>query len=154
VRSDGTVPLPFVPPVKVEGLTAEQAQDEVRKAYTVTTKILAPERARILVTVMRRRQYHILVIRQDSPGQVSTTTPTASTRSIGFTLGGPGIGSLPANRGTGFAVDLPAYENDVLTALALTGGLPGFDAVNEIIIQRGYFTSEQDRDLLLQQLEA
>ena len=35
-------------------------------------------------------------------------------------------------------VNLPAYENDVLTVLAYTGGLPGFDAANEIIIQRGY----------------
>jgi hypothetical protein len=33
-------------------------------------------------------------------------------------------------------VDLPAYENDVLTALTETGGLPGFDAKNEISIER------------------
>jgi hypothetical protein len=33
-------------------------------------------------------------------------------------------------------VDLPAYENDVLTALTLTGGLPGYDAKNEILVQK------------------
>jgi hypothetical protein len=40
-------------------------------------------------------------------------------------------------RGTGATIELPAYENDVLNALTRTGGLPGFDAVNEVIIQRG-----------------
>ena len=32
--------------------------------------------------------------------------------------------------GTGQIIDLPAYQNDVLTALARTGGLPGTDAKN------------------------
>ena len=34
-------------------------------------------------------------------------------------------------------VYLPADQNDVITALALTGGLPGLDAANEIVIHRG-----------------
>jgi hypothetical protein len=51
-------------------------------------------------------------------------------------------------------VDLPAYENDVLHALAATGGLPGLDAVNEVVIQRGYFQDGPERDALLQELQA
>ena len=35
-------------------------------------------------------------------------------------------------------MELPAFQNDVLHALALTGGLPGVDAANEIVILRGY----------------
>src|SRR5439155_6565846 len=40
-------------------------------------------------------------------------------------------------RGTGYPIDLNAYENDVLNALARTGGLPGLDASSTIVIQRG-----------------
>jgi len=46
-------------------------------------------------------------------------------------------GAVPASkRNTGHLVDLPAYENDVLHALAKSGGLPDFDVYNEIIIYR------------------
>jgi hypothetical protein len=38
---------------------------------------------------------------------------------------------------TGQVVELPAYENDVLNALARTGGLPGPDAVQEVLVFRG-----------------
>jgi hypothetical protein len=40
--------------------------------------------------------------------------------------------------GFGTTLDLPAYENDVLNALTRSGGLPGLEAVNEIIVYRGY----------------
>src|SRR5207244_1435696 len=56
-------------------------------------------------------------------------------------------------RGTGFSISLPAYENDLLNALARTGGFPGTDAVNEIIIERSSFTGEQDRDNLIKTLQ-
>jgi hypothetical protein len=46
--------------------------------------------------------------------------------------------------GTGTVVDLPAHENDVLHALARTGGLPGLDAANEVIIQRGHLKSMEE----------
>src|SRR5439155_11481262 len=61
-------------------------------------------------------------------------------------------GSL--QKGTGYSIDLPAYENDVLTALALTGGLPGLDAVNEVVIERGSFRGDPERAGLLQGLQA
>jgi hypothetical protein len=49
-------------------------------------------------------------------------------------MGGITLGA--AKRGTGKLVKLPAGENDVLHALAETGGLPGLDARNEIVIVR------------------
>ncbi len=70
---------------------------------------------------MQQRRYHVIVVRQDAGGLI------VEPQGI---LGG-------AKRGSGFPIDLPAYENDVLNALARTGGLPGLDANNEIIIQRG-----------------
>ncbi len=53
-----------------------------------------------------------------------------------------GLGNT--KRGTGANVDLPAYENDVLNALTRTGGLPGLDAMNEVVIQRGAATNRAD----------
>src|SRR5262249_19739091 len=129
VRADGTVPLPWVDPVKVEGLTVTEAQDEIIKAYTVTKKILQPGRERVIVTLMRPRTYHVLGVRQDTGAIAITGSP------------GTGAGGLigQTKRGTGTVLDLPAYENDVLNALARTGGLPGLDAQNEVVIERGTF---------------
>jgi protein involved in polysaccharide export with SLBB domain len=137
VREDGTVALPLVQPIPVRDLSLAEAEKAIQKAYTVPKQILRPDNERILVTLLRPRQSHVLVIRQDSGG---------------LTLGAEGvIGST--KRGTGHLVALPAYENDVLSALARTGGLPGLDAVNEVVIQRGRFRGEQAGRSLLQGLE-
>jgi hypothetical protein len=56
--------------------------------------------------------------------------------------------------GVGYLVDLPGYDNDVLTALTLSGGLPGTNAIDEIIVYRNLFRGEQDRALLLRQFQA
>lgn len=119
VGADGTLPLPYVPPVKVAGLTLQQAEEAIRKAYTVDQKILIAGRERILLTLMKARQFRIQVVRQETP-QVSFS------------------GGLQTNtrRGIGATIDLPIYENDVLNALNRTGGLPGLDSINEVIIQR------------------
>jgi protein involved in polysaccharide export with SLBB domain len=156
VRANGTISLPLVPPIKVAGLTLEQAEAEVFKAYTEVKKILKPDRQSVIVTLQRPRQYHILVIRQDSavaPGQTGAGMGTTGARSVGFllTLGG---GARGARRGEGYTLDLPAYQNDVLNALARSGGLPGTDAADEIIIERGSFQGEQGRQELVNSLLA
>lgn len=126
VREDGMIPLPLIKPVKVKGLSLAEAEEAIRRSYTEVEKILPPGRERILVSLLRPRQTHVVVIRQDSGG---------------VTFGSEGVlgGS---KRGTGFQVDLAAYENDVLNALAQTGGLPGLDAANEIIIYRAVGKAE------------
>ena len=156
VRSDGTVSLPYIEPVSVRGLSIEEAQQAIREAY-IKAQILKPGRERVLVSLMRRRVEQILVFREDATGApgVGTGTGTgtsAGTRSFGVTLA-PGGTPASLRRGTGFAVDLPAYENDVLHALAQTGGLPGLDAVNEVVIQRGSFQEGTDRDQLVHDLQ-
>lgn len=133
VREDGTLPLPLVNPVHVDGMTVGEAEESVKKAYTVDKQVLLIGEERILVTMIRPRQTRVLVIREDSPSaRVDVRTPTIR----GF--GRSARVTSTSRRGTGWIVNLPAYENDVLTALAQTGGLPGTDAVNEVIIQRGY----------------
>jgi protein involved in polysaccharide export with SLBB domain len=138
VREDGTIALPLVDPILIDGLTVNQATEAIRKAYTVDRQILKPGSDRIIVTLMRRRHYRVMVIREEAGGIVQTTTQ-----------GGAGVST---KRGTGFAVDLPAYENDLLHALTETGGMPGLDAKNEVIIMRGNITGAVDHDLLLAQL--
>lgn len=123
VREDGTLALPLVSPIPVEGLTLEQATEKIRGMYTVKNRILKPGQDRVIVTLMRRRQFRILVIREEAGGSEGVL-----------------------KRGTGSIVDLNAYENDVLHALNETGGLPGLDAKNEILIIRGGAASGADYD--------
>jgi hypothetical protein len=146
VRPDGTISLPYIAPVHVADLSLEQAQEDVRKAYTnKNRRILRPGFERIILTLLRRRQYQVLVFRQDSSSE-----PAFEHQDAGFTFGPAGFspGSQEVlrttKRSTGFTVDLPAYENDVLHALSRTGGLPGLDSANEVIVQRGFFKSEQE----------
>lgn len=148
VRDNGTVSLPLVDPIKVEGLTIPEAEEAVRQAYTVKKEILRPGRERIIVTLLQPRTYHVLVVRQDA-GSGQGNVPTSFGGFIGNTAEVLG----PRKRGTGFNLELPAYENDVLNALTRTGGLPGLDARNEIIIQRGYGKGNIDAALALEMLQ-
>ena len=135
VRDDGTVSLPLVRPVDVQGLTVSQAENKIRQAYideeilvdpllknnplpaadfgddedgdAVETK--TPPAAKTIVSLIRQREYRVLVIREEAGGAIRTA---------------PTQGGDP-KRGTGSLIDLKAYENDLLTALSATGGLPG-----------------------------
>jgi len=127
ISSDGTLPLPLIDPLKIVGMTVKEAENAIRKAYTVDNKIILPGRERILLSLIRARQFRVQVVRQD--------TPQSS------------FGSVQNNsrRGTGATINLPIYENDVLNALNQTGGLPGLDARNEIIIQRNVKGADDTR---------
>ncbi len=111
IREDGTVSLPSIQPLQVSGLTIEQVTNLVRKAYTEDNKLLPPGKDRIIVTLIKRRTYRVLVVREESGTKEGVT-----------------------KRGAGHLIDLPAYENDLLHALNMTGGLPGTDAQNEVLI--------------------
>jgi hypothetical protein len=75
----------------------------------------------VIVTLVRPRTVHVNVIRQDGGGVI---------------VGGGGQ-LVNSRRGTGVSLDLEAYEDDVLSALSRSGGLPGLDAMNTVVIQRG-----------------
>lgn len=125
VRQDGTISLPLLTrALPVRGLTVKEAEEAVRHAYTVERKILQKGNERVWVILHRPRQYRVLVIRQEGLDVNGATGMPGSVN----------LGSL--KRGTGRAVTLPAYKNDVLHALAETGGLPGLDAENTIYVIR------------------
>lgn len=139
IRDDGAVPLPLVPPIPVAGMTLSDAEKAIINAYTVKAKILQTGQERIIVTLINPRETRVLVIRQDAAASGLGTNFAIKGTPIQRTKGLAGgaeqlVGGL--RRGGGMLVSLPAYENDVLHALAQTGGLPGLDAQNEIIIQR------------------
>ena len=131
VREDGTLSLPFIDPIVVDGMTVSQATDAIRRAYTIEKKILIPGKDKIIVTLMHRRKHRVIVIREESGGKEGIT-----------------------KRGTGETVDLPAYENDVLHALNETGGMPGLDAKNEIFVIRSGGVDGYEYDALIGMIQS
>jgi protein involved in polysaccharide export with SLBB domain len=137
VRPDGTIVLPQLEPLCVTGLSPADVEDALRKLY-LAREVLKGGKERILVTLLHARHYGVVVLRQESGN---------------ITLGPAGqIGG--GKRGTGYVVDLPAYENDVLHALAQTGGLPGLDAYDEVVVERGCFHDDPGRAAVLAALDA
>ena len=124
IRDDGMISLPLINPIKVAGLTLGQAEARIRDAYTQDKQILLKGNDKIIVTLMRRRTYNILVVRED----ISDNRTFAFRKNELF---------VDENQqGQTFSIELPAYENDVLHALSETGGMPGESALNEIIVMR------------------
>jgi protein involved in polysaccharide export with SLBB domain len=136
VREDGAITLPMIGRMPVQGLTVADVEDLVRERYA-KDQLLPKGRERVIISLMNPRQTTVVVLRQESG---SVTIGPAGTLGAG-------------KRGTGQVVDLPAYENDVLHTLATTGGLPGLDAYNEVIIFRGAFRDHAAAALLLEQLK-
>lgn len=125
IRDDGYIALPLIQPIQLAGLTLGQAEARIRDAYTKDRQILKKENAAIIVTLMQRRTYNVLVVREDLD----------DTRT--FALRKNDLFVDQSRQGQTFSIELAAYENDVLHALSETGGMPGENAKNEIVIMRG-----------------
>ncbi len=126
VRDDNTLPLPQLPPLNVQGLTLHETEEAIRKAYTIDHKILRTDPARIMVSLLRPREYRVLVVRQEA--QSSLQTMQGSMINVGSD-----------RRGIAREVRLRAYENDVMHALSradAASGLPGLNAENTLYIIR------------------
>ena len=127
IRDDGYISLPLIAPIRVTGLTVGEAEAKIVRAYTQDKKILLEGNEKIIVTLMQRRTYNVLVIRED--GASANVNRGGLNRNEIF---------LDESLQTeSFSIDLPNYENDVLHALSETGGMPGESARNEIVILRG-----------------
>ena len=126
VRDDGYISLPLVTPIRVTGLTLSQAERKIVGAYTKDKKILLEGNEKIIVTLMKRRTYNVLVIREDGSSNSGNSNLRRNEVFVDDDL-----------KSESFSIELPAYENDVLHALSETGGLPGERALNEIVVLRG-----------------
>jgi protein involved in polysaccharide export with SLBB domain len=133
IREDGTISLPLSPePIKVAGMSLVQAEKEIKRYYVDVWNILKPENASVSVTIQKQRTNSIFVLRQDS-GAVS--------------FGGGSLNNT--KRGTGIVLNLQYNESDLATALASTGGLPGLDAKNEVLIFRGVYKPDRDGRMVM-----
>ncbi|WP_417734087.1 polysaccharide biosynthesis/export family protein [Rosistilla oblonga] len=139
IRDDGTLPLPLVDPIQVRGMTLTQVEAAIRKAYVVDRNILKEGRDRILVSLMRERTYRVIVIREDEDDSLALPGGgRGGSGSQGSIVGGA------SRSGSGYTLDLPAYKNDVMHALAQTGGLPGLNAKNEVKILKANRVGQLD----------
>ncbi|PHQ34544.1 polysaccharide biosynthesis/export family protein [Rhodopirellula bahusiensis] len=132
VQDDGTLSLPLIEPLEVEGLTLDQVREKIREAY-IDNDILREEKARPIVTLIKERTYDVIVVREDGLGEGNQRSLQA--QSSEFIRGRDRSAS-------GGLVKLPAYKNDILHALVETGGLPGLNAKNEVRVLRA---SEADK---------
>ena len=139
VQDDGKIALPLVQPLAVKGLTMEQVRNLIRKAY-IDEDILKPEKATPIVTLIKEREYNVIVVRQDSSFGVNGSGGSGS----GGSGGGGYIRSSDQSASSGL-VKLPAYQNDILHALMETGGLPGLNAKNEIKVLRASLADKRKR---------
>jgi hypothetical protein len=88
---------------------------------------------------MKRRTYRVLVIRQDNFAAQNDATQSGLTVQKG------------TSQALSSVLQLEEGKNDVLQALSLSGGLPGFRAKNEVKIYRGGSEknyAEKDRRVL------
>ena len=143
VQEDGTLSLPLIEPVDVRGLTLDQVRDRIREAY-IETDILRPEKARPIVSLIKERTYNVIVVRQDGGGG-------GGRGQQGGGGGGGAIRGTSDQSATTSLVKLPAYQNDILHALVETGGLPGFQAKNEVKVLRARDADRRKRAEFLRQ---
>ena len=137
IREDGTITLPFVDPIPVRGLTIPQAEELIKRAYFGGPAPILRNQARVIVTLLRERRYRVFVVR----GDLQSIGAQSRIGRIGV-----GVAGLADESSRGFVLDLPAYQNDVLNALSVTGGFPGVNAKPEIRILRGDRVSSAKRD--------
>lgn len=117
VDEDGSVELPLIGRVQLSGLTLPEATTAVKNAYR-DKQITKEDSERVIVSLVTARVHRIVVLREDTANQVVQLVQPGQVDHI--------------HRGSADVVDLPVYENDVLHALSITGGLPGTDAAREI----------------------
>jgi len=121
VQADGQIVLPLVAPIPVRGLTLGELSEKIRATYR-KSEIVKEGNDQVNVTLIRSRVNRILVLREDI-------------QSPDFIALQKGMAELH-RRGSAQVVDLPVFESDVLHALAVSGGLPGTDAHNEVWVLR------------------
>jgi hypothetical protein len=141
ITPNGTLDLPLIDPLDVEGLTIEQVRDKIRQAY-IDALVLQADKARPIVSLIKERTYNVIVVREDG-GNLNVQSLAA-----GFIRGGSDRSA------SGAVVRLPAYQNDILHALVETGGLPGLNAKNEVKVLRASTANKRERAEFMQSFYA
>jgi RNA polymerase sigma factor (sigma-70 family) len=115
VQEDGTILLPLIDPLDVRGKSVTEIRKLISDAY-LGRGLVAPG-LRVFVAVAKPRTYRVTVITRHPPPSPGRGRGNGNDVTVNV-ASDPGRTQITA-------LDLPAYENDVLTALARTnGGLP------------------------------
>lgn len=123
IDPDGMVRLPRLnQPVPLAGLTISQANHMLTETYTRQTDILKENAAIIRLELIQPYSPRVVVIRGDRPGDFPLVTAKEN--------------QVVSQHGAGEELLLRRPENDVLHALAATGGLPGTDADDAVWVLR------------------
>ncbi|MCR9296760.1 MAG: polysaccharide biosynthesis/export family protein [bacterium] len=139
ILDDGTISLPLLEPINVDGLTTDQVRDKIRAAYLDARILIEDEQRKVspVVTIIRKRQINVVVIRQDQEA-------LGMNQLLGVRAGQTGrLGTEYS--ASGEVIQLDAFKNDILNALMETGGLPGVSAKNEVKILRSSAADKQAR---------
>ena len=125
VGRDGAIHLPFLGPVLVRGLTMEEARgrlvDLIRSQFEISEEKEDPV---VLISLLKERTISVVVFRNElgPDGALDNNTQ--------------GQGGERFDAPSGEVVELPAYQNDVLHALAATGGTPSLEGDTVVTIAR------------------
>lgn len=134
VETDGTIKLPYVDPIFIDGYSLPEVREAIRREYVENTNLIQEGRDNIAVSLITPRFFRINVIRQDTR------------------YNQPGLQQVEqfeiSRRWSGTTVYLEPKEASVLTALLRTGGLPGIDAMNEIWVMKGIEQSDLQRTVI------
>jgi protein involved in polysaccharide export with SLBB domain len=129
VQEDGKIALPMLDPIDVRGKTVPEVRELILKQIVEVKKLVPAERARVFVDLMQPRRYRVLVVREDAQPLFPQFASSGLTSAV---VGG-------SKRGAAFSLLLEPGRNDLLQALTQTGGPPGLEAKNEVIIRRGKY---------------
>jgi protein involved in polysaccharide export with SLBB domain len=121
VTPEGNLNLPLIGQIPVAGLTLDQITTKVSRAL-VDKKVSVEGKEYVYLTMLRSAVFRVTVIRDEVQNPAVTFQPKEL--------------ALMTRRGFAQVVDLPVNENDVLHALSISGGLPAFDAYNEVWVLR------------------
>ncbi len=117
VDPNGLLDLPLIGQINVAGMTLSSVTETIKRLYR-EKQVVQEGSERVQVSLITPRVRRIVVIREDTPSPNVALLQPGQVDHI--------------HRGSAEVVDLPIYENDILHALAATGGLPGTDAAREI----------------------
>ena len=129
VGRDGTIVLPEIGPVFVRGLTRMEITNRLKQLAKQAS--LGPdddpdeiEDPKVSVSILKERTVSVVVFRDEvGPDGASDNNQI-------------GIGGARFDEPTGQIVELNAYENDVLHALAATGGPPNLEGETTVTVTR------------------
>ncbi|MEM9702769.1 MAG: polysaccharide biosynthesis/export family protein, partial [Planctomycetota bacterium] len=125
VGRDGALHIPLLGPVMVRGLTPREAGGRIVELIRAQYQIDEDKEDPVVnLSVLRERTISVVVFRNEVGPDGAVDNNAA------------GIGGERFDAGAGEIVELPAYQNDVLHALAATGGAPSLEGDTVVTVAR------------------